>query len=69
MKKTCKKLPAGTPKRILADAHKVKMGAKELVREHYAKQFSAGHIYANQSKRHENYGETPAQQEARMAQK
>lgn len=62
----CKRPSAGVNKEMLSDAHKNKMEAKRLLREHYWRQSRRGeYILANLSQHHPDYGDTPQENEAR----
>lgn len=64
----CKKLGNHATKRERAEAHRVKMEMKTLVHAHRHKEATTGAqpwIFANISKNHEHYGDTPAEHEKR----
>ena len=66
MDKKCKKLGVGASKVELKEAHRIKMEIKEKMWEHnYGKQGSKEHVFANISKNHEFWGDTPTENEKR----
>lgn len=66
-KKKCNRLGNIATKGDLREAHRIKMEMKKLMREHNSTQLLAEKewIYANLSKEHEFYGDTPAEHEQR----
>lgn len=66
-KKKCKKLGNNATQKELTEAHRVKMEMKILQNEHNSKHVleNPEWIYANISKHHEYYGDTPTQHERR----
>jgi len=67
MDKKCKKLGNRATKADRADAHRIKMGMKQALREHYGREAldNKEWIYANLSRNHEHFGDTPSENEAR----
>jgi hypothetical protein len=65
--KKCKRLGNTATKKELAEAHRIKMEMKILMNEHNRKQLidNPEWIYANISKHHEHYGDTPKEHEKR----
>ena len=51
------------------EAHRIKMEMKQAKREHRAAQLPPQHIFANISKNHEFYGDTPIEHEKRKLEK
>ncbi len=66
MNNKCKRLGNRATKAELREAHRVKMMAKEIVREHNSKEYgSREYVLANISQHHEHYGDKPQEHEAR----
>ena len=69
--KPCKRLGADSTKNARALAHAVKMRVKKKLNAHNANRLleHPEFVLANQSVKHDNYGETPAEQSKRMLEK
>lgn len=60
MDKKTKRLGNGATKRDLIDAHRIKMEMKKILNDHNSKTYATReHIFANLSKNHPHYGDTP----------
>jgi hypothetical protein len=64
MDKKCKKLGSRATKAERYEAHRAKLEMKEAMKPTFHQENP--HVFANQSQHHENWGETPAEQDARM---
>ena len=66
MNKKNKRLGNSATKKDLMEAHRIKMEFKKLMNEHNRKQLRpTPNIFANISKNHEHYGDTPTEHEKR----
>ena len=64
--KPCKRLPVDATREEIAQAHKIELGARAIIRQHNSERHrNTDHIFANLSKNHPNYGETPAEHDRR----
>lgn len=61
-------LPNTATKQEIKDAHKIELAARKILRERYRKMLPKRHIFANLSKNHPFYGDTPSEHERRKLQ-
>lgn len=67
MDRKCAKLGNRATKKERAEAHRAKLEIKELEREDFEE--ARPFVFANQSSKHPEYGERPAEQTRRMLEK
>ena len=67
--KACKRFPKDAKKKEMKEAHRIKMEMKEYMRKNLKPDEEARPALANISVHHENFGETPHENEIRMREK